>query len=56
VSFRFQLVFGAMAVAMAVGGVLSTIIPVTSVIALFGVVTVGAGLAGFVVPAIRDAR
>ena len=55
VSFRFQLVFGAMAVAMAIGGVLSVIFPVTMVIAVFGLVTVGAGVAGFLVPAIRDA-
>lgn len=56
VSFRFQMVFGAMAVAMAIGGILASIVGVTTVIALFGVVTIGAGLAGFVVPAIRDAR
>ncbi|MEO6208355.1 MAG: hypothetical protein ABIP77_10445, partial [Candidatus Limnocylindrales bacterium] len=55
VSFRFALVFGAMALAMAVGGILTVFIPVTTVFALFGLVTLGAGLAGFVVPAIRDA-
>ncbi len=55
VGFRFALVFGAMAIAMAVGGVLSEFIGVTYVIALFGLVTAVAGLAGFLVPAIRDA-
>ena len=55
VSFRFALVFGSMALAMAVGGILTVFIPVTTVFALFGLVTLGAGLAGFVVPAIRDA-
>ena len=55
VGFRFALVFGAMAIAMAVGGVLSEFIGVTYVIALFGLVSAVAGLAGFLVPAIRDA-
>jgi DHA3 family macrolide efflux protein-like MFS transporter len=55
VGFRFALVFGAMAVAMAVGGLLTLIIPVTAVIAVFGLVSAAAGLAGFLVPAIRDA-
>ena len=55
VSFRFALVFGSMALAMAVGGILTVFIPVTMVFALFGLVTLGAGLAGFLVPAIRDA-
>ncbi len=55
VGFRFALVFGAMAIAMAIGGVLAEFIGVTSVIALFGLVSAVAGLAGFLVPAIRDA-
>lgn len=55
VGFRFALVFGAMAIAMAVGGVLSVVIGVTAVIALFGLVSAAAGIAGFLVPAIRDA-
>lgn len=55
VGFRFALVFGAMAVAMAVGGLLSVVIGVTAVIALFGLVSAAAGIAGFLVPAIRDA-
>ena len=56
VGFRFALVFGAMAIAMAVGGVLSAVIGVVPVIAMFGVITFAAGVAGFFVPAIRDAR
>ena len=55
VSFRFAMVFGSMALAMAVGGILTVFVPVTVVFALFGVITLGAGLAGFFVPAIRDA-
>ena len=56
VGFRFWLVFGSMAIAMGVGGVLSEIIGVTLVLAAFGLVSVVAGLAGFLVPAIRDAE
>jgi DHA3 family macrolide efflux protein-like MFS transporter len=55
VGFRFALVFGAMAIAMAVGGLLTLVLDVTTVIALFGLVSAGAGIAGFLVPAIRDA-
>lgn len=55
VGFRFALVFGAMAIAMAVGGLLSVVVGVTAVIALFGLVSAAAGLAGFLVPVIRDA-
>jgi hypothetical protein len=45
-----------MAVAMAVGGVLAELIGVQFVLATFGLVSVVAGLAGFLVPAIRDAK
>ncbi|MBA2373318.1 MAG: MFS transporter [Chloroflexi bacterium] len=55
VGFRFALVFGAMTLAMGVGGLLSVLFPVTAVIATFGLVTLLAGLAGLLVPAIRDA-
>jgi DHA3 family macrolide efflux protein-like MFS transporter len=55
VGFRFSLVFGSMTLAMAVGGVLAEVIGVTTVIALFGVVTMIAGLAGLLVPAVREA-
>jgi MFS family permease len=55
VGFRFALVFGSMAFAMALGGILTLFVSVPVVIALFGLVSLGAGIAGFLVPAIRDA-
>jgi DHA3 family macrolide efflux protein-like MFS transporter len=55
VSFRFALVFGSMTVAMGVGPVLGAIFGVTTVMAVFGLVTFVTGLAGLLVPAIRDA-
>jgi MFS transporter, DHA3 family, macrolide efflux protein len=55
VGLRFSLVFGSMAIAMGVGGLLTQFLPVTAVIAAFGLVTMGAGLAGLLVPAVRDA-
>ena len=55
ISFRFALVFGSMTVAMGVGAVLGQIFGVTSVLAFFGLVTFVTGLAGLLVPAIRDA-
>ncbi len=55
VSFRFALVFGSMTVAMAVGSLMIIVVPVTVVIAVFGLVTLAAGLVGWFVPAIRNA-
>jgi heme/copper-type cytochrome/quinol oxidase subunit 4 len=55
VGFRFSLVFGAMTLAMAVGGVLADAVGVTAVIAVSGLVSMAAGLAGLAVPALRDA-
>jgi len=55
VGFRFSLVFGSMAIAMGVGGLLAQVVPVTTVIATFGLLTMLAGLAGLFVPAVRDA-
>jgi MFS family permease len=55
VGFRFALVGGAMAVAMAAGGLLAEVVGVGIVFAAFGVVTLIAGLAGLLVPAVRDA-
>jgi MFS family permease len=55
VSFRFALVFGSMTVAMGIGPILGAIIGVTTVLAIFGLLTLFAGLAGLFVPAIRDA-
>ena len=55
VGFRFSLVFGAMTLSIGIGGVLAEVVGVTTVIAGFGLVTAGAGLAGLLVPAVRDA-
>jgi MFS family permease len=55
VGFRFALVFGSMTLAMAVGGVMAQLAGVTVVIATFALVSMGAGLAGLFVPALRDA-
>jgi MFS family permease len=55
ISFRFALVFGSMTVAMGVGAVLGQIFGVVPVLAFFGLVTFVTGLAGLLVPAIRDA-
>jgi MFS family permease len=55
VGFRFSLVFGAMTLAMALGGVLADIVGVTTVIAVSGLVSMAAGLAGLAFPALRDA-
>ena len=55
VGFRFALVFGSMTIAMLLGSVLGQIFGPGPVMAVFGLVTVGAGLAGLLVPAVRDA-
>ena len=55
VGFRFALVFGAMTLAMALGGILAEVVGVTTVLAAFGLVTMATGLAGLLVPAVRDA-
>jgi hypothetical protein len=55
VSFRFALVFGSMTMAMAIGGVLGQVIGIAPVLALSGVASIVAGLAGLLVPAMRDA-
>ena len=52
---RFSLVFGSMTVAMGVGGVLGQVFGAAPVIGAFGLVTVLAGLAGLLVPAVREA-
>ena len=46
VGFRYALVFGSMALAMALGGVLAEVVGVTVVLAGFGLVTMATGLAG----------
>ncbi len=55
VSFRFALVFGAMTVAAAMAALLLLVLSATTVLVMFSVVTIGAGLAGWLVPALRDA-
>jgi DHA3 family macrolide efflux protein-like MFS transporter len=55
VSFRFALVFGSMTLAMGVGGLLAQVIGVVPVLAISGLVSIAAGLAGFLVPEMRDA-
>lgn len=52
---RFSVVFGSMTLAMGVGGVLGQMFGAAPVIGVFGLVTVAAGVAGFLVPAVRDA-
>jgi predicted MFS family arabinose efflux permease len=54
-ALRFSVVFGAMTIAMGVGGVLGEIFGAAPVMGAFGLVTVVAGLAGLAVPAVRDA-
>jgi DHA3 family macrolide efflux protein-like MFS transporter len=55
VGFRFSLVFGSMTLAMAVAGLLAAVIGTAPVIGIFGVMTALAGLAGLLIPAVRDA-
>ena len=55
VGIRFALVFGSMTVALAVGSVLGEILGPAPVIAVFGLVTMFAGLAGYFIPAVLDA-
>jgi DHA3 family macrolide efflux protein-like MFS transporter len=52
---RFSLVYGSMTIAMGVGGVLGQAFGAAPVLGLFGLVTVGAGLAGLLFPQVRDA-
>jgi MFS family permease len=51
---RFSMVFGSMTLAMGVGGVLGQAFGAAPVLGFFGLVTVVAGLAGLLVPAVRD--
>ena len=55
VGFRFALVFGSMTTAMLLGSILGQILGPGPVMAAFGLVTITAGLAGLLVPAVRDA-
>jgi MFS family permease len=55
VSIRFSLVLGTMTLATGVSGLLASVFGVANVIGGFGVVACLAGLAGLLVPAVRDA-
>jgi MFS family permease len=52
---RISVVSGAMALAMGVGGILGEAFGAAPIIGIFGLITVAAGLAGLLVPAVRDA-
>lgn len=54
VAFRSSLVFGAMTLAMAFSGILAESIPVGTVIAAFGGLTMLGGIIGALLPAVRD--
>jgi MFS family permease len=55
VSFRFALVFGSMTLAMAASGLLGAVFGMVAVLVFSGLVSIVAGLAGLLVPAMRDA-
>jgi MFS family permease len=55
VGFRFALVGGSTTIAMAIGAIFGELLGAAPVIAAFGLLTVGAGLAGWLVPEVRDA-
>ncbi|MBI3747854.1 MAG: MFS transporter [Chloroflexi bacterium] len=55
IAIRFAIVFGSMTLAMGLGSVMAEFVDVSIIIAFFGLVTMTAGLAGLLVPAIRDA-
>jgi DHA3 family macrolide efflux protein-like MFS transporter len=51
---RFTLVFGSMAIATGVGGFIGAAIGAPLTLGIFGLLTVAAGAAGLLVPAVRD--
>jgi MFS family permease len=55
IGLRYSLTFGAMTIGIALAGVLGSVFGTAPVISLFGVVTLAAGLAGLLVPSVRDA-
>jgi MFS family permease len=55
VSFRFALVFGSMTLAMAASGLLGAVFGMVAVLVFSGLVSIVAGFAGLLVPAMRDA-
>ena len=55
VSLRFAIVFGVMTIATAALGLVANVTGVGPVVALAGVISIVAGVAGYFVPAVRDA-
>ncbi len=55
VSFRFALVFGAMTVWSGLAALLLLALPAATVLVMFSLITIAAGAAGWLVPALRDA-
>ncbi len=55
VGFRFALVYGSLTLAMAIGGVIGQVVGIAPVLVFSGIMTVLAGLAGLLVPDMRDA-
>ena len=55
VSLRFTVVLGSMTLAMGIGGILGEAFGIAPVLGLFGLVTVVAGLAGWLSPTVRNA-
>jgi predicted MFS family arabinose efflux permease len=55
VGFRFALVFGSMTLAMALGGLAAQVVGIVPVLVVSGLISIVAGLAGLLVPEMRDA-
>ena len=55
VGFRFALVFGGMTLAMAIGGLLATVVGTAPVLVVGGIVTILAGAGGLLVKEMRAA-
>jgi MFS family permease len=55
VGFRFALVFGGMALAMAIGGLLAVVVGTAAVLVVGGIVTILAGVGGLFVKEMREA-
>jgi MFS family permease len=55
IAFRFSAVFGSITIGMAVGGLMGDMIGPAMVFAIFGVLTVVAGLAGLLSRPLREA-
>ena len=55
VSLRFAIVFGVMTIATAALGLVANVTGVGPVVALAGLIAIVAGVAGYFVPAVRDA-